>query len=411
MMTPRGTAWRRARADAIFQYKAWRMAIDWTVALYGLVPALFFAGYQYHAWYQELPVWMEPVSFGTVRSVLYLFTVAGTVRYYVLEADQLFLVQREGWFRRMMGWGAGFSLAVHTLWTVLLGAALYPLLARAFGVTPTETAVLFVLVGLFKVYVMLGKQWLGMRFAGWMNIVVRALLFAPAGFVFGFLSGLPTKEPVWAWAAAAALALPLFFLLRARIRLRGAFYHDVRREQQEKMKIAGMLLSAGGYRAPKKAKLRRKKPLLFPGSGRLFRQRTPENVFAESLIKAAFRSGSKLNLLLYSTLAGTGAMAVSPAGVYRYAIFGAVGLLNVYLAKGLAKEGANEGFVRLFHWKDGVKFAAFQKACFGIALPACLILALVMGLLQLGPAQGWIMLPIGAALAWIGSMLFTLGGS
>jgi ABC-2 type transport system permease protein len=411
MLTPGRVASRRIRADALFQYRAWRLAVDWTVALYIVVPALFFAGYQYMLWWQEPPFWMNGVPYGIVRSGFFLLAVSGTVRYYVEEADQLFLLQRVAWFRGVMAWGAGYSLGLHAGWTAFAGLWLYPLLARVYGMALSEVAALMLVVYLFKIYVMLGKQLLAMRFHGWKGFLARAFMLSAAGLSFGGLGLLSGQGLLAAAAVALGLALPLIWLLPARLRQKGAFYHDVRREQQEKMKVTGLLLGAGGIPAPQKPRLRRKRPLLFPGSGRLFRVRTAENVLAESLIKAVYRNSSKLNLMAYAVAAYSGAVAISPPGGYRWIVWLSVSALFVWMAKGFTKEAAFEPYIRLFHWQDGVRFEAFWKAGMGISLPGCLLLALMAGLFELGVWQMLLMLPAGAAASWAGSRVFGLWGA
>lgn len=411
MLTPGRVALRRIRANARFQYRAWRMAVDWTVALYIVIPALFFGGYQYVLWWQEPPYWLKQVPYFMWRSALFLFTVSGTVRYFVEEADQLFLVQRSDWFRRMMAWGAAYSLGLNLIWTVLLGVLLYPLLTGVYGLGLPGTVALFLVIFLFKADVMIVKQLIEIRVSGWRGFLLRLLLLPVAGLLFGVCSMAFSNQGYAAGGAVVlVLALALLWLLPGRLRKKGAFYHDVRREQQEKMKAAGLLLSMGGIPAPRKPRLRRKRPLLFPGSGRLFRSRTPENVLAESLIKAVYRNSSKLKLMGYAAAAYSAAVVVCPAGSYRWMIWLAVSALFVWMAKAFAKDAASESYVRLFHWEDGVRFEAFWKTGAGISLPGCLLLAVLTGFLELPGWQALLMLPAGAAAAWVWSRIFGLWG-
>lgn len=406
MLTPGQVALGRIKADIRFQYRAWRMAVDWTVALYIVIPALAAAVYQYVTWWREPSYWLAPVPYGAVRSGLFLFAAAGSVRYYVEEADQLFLVQRMDWFRRVRGWGAGCSLARHGLWTIAAGLLLYPLLSRVYGQSPWDSALLMLTVYLSKIYIMAGKQQLTLRYQGWRGLLARALLLPAAGLMFGLLSGLPERNAFVSAAVLVMLALPIGWMFSARLRQKGTFYHDVRREQEEKMRIAGMLLSAGGISAPKKPRLRRKRPLLFPSSGKLYRTRNTENVLAESLIKAVCRNTSKLSLLGYAAAAYAAAVAVCPPGVLRWVVWLSVSALSVWMSAAFAREAVSEPYVRLFHWEDGIRLDACRKAGAGVSLPVCLLLALLTGFLELGALQALLMLPAGAAVSWAGARLF-----
>ncbi|WP_438447776.1 ABC transporter permease [Gorillibacterium sp. sgz5001074] len=410
MLTPGGTAAKRIRASIRFQYRSWRMAVDWTVALYIVIPALILAGYQYGLLYKEPPLWLAHVPYAVMRSLWFVFAAGGTLRYYVEEADQLFLVQRTEWFRSMMGWGMIFSMAKHALWTLGAAALFYPLLTRVYGVGPGQTAYLFTAIYLFKLHLMLGKQWLSIRFSGWRSVLIQTGLLPVAGLLFALLTAIPR----WGWpaelAAAVLLALPLLRLLPARIRMRGAFFHDIRREQQERMKVAGILLSIGGFPAPKKTKLRRKKPLLFASSRKLFRERSAENVLAESLIKAFFRTKAKLKVMGYFALASSMAILVSPPGGGRFVVWLVVSTVYVWMSAEFAKDGAQESYVRLFHWEDTVRFAAFQKAGLWISLPLVLLLAVLTALLQRSGVNGVLLIPLGAGVSWMGSQMFGLWG-
>lgn len=46
MITPAKLFKKRIVSDWKFQYKVWRMAIDWTVALYIVIPAIILGIYQ-----------------------------------------------------------------------------------------------------------------------------------------------------------------------------------------------------------------------------------------------------------------------------------------------------------------------------------------------------------------------------
>jgi ABC-2 type transport system permease protein len=175
--------------------------------------------------------------------------------------------------------------------------------------------------------------------------------------------------------------------------------------------VAAMLLSQAGIKAPKKSKAPRKGPLLFPRSGRLFRTRSQENVLAESMIKAVLRSGSKLQFYGYALLAYTTAVAVCPQGPYRYAVGLAVAALLAWMGKSFAKEALAEAYVSLFPWKDGVRYEALWKAGAGIALPGCLWLALLAGLLNAGPVAGILMLPAGAVVCYASSRILGVSGT
>lgn len=410
MLTPERVALRRIKENAGFQYRAWKMAVDWVIALYFVIPALIVLGYQYVRWWSNVPVWLEPVPYTVFRVYLFVAAVSGTIRYYVEEADQLFLIQRQGWFRRLKATGAAFSLAVHAVVLALIAVLLYPLLRNGYQVTATEAAFLFLITYLVKVYLMLGKQQLEMLVSGWRGIALRIVIMPVVGAAFSVLTAVPDRGASAAALLVLGLLLPLLWLLPARLRALGTFYRDAQRERQERMKLASMLMSAVGYPAPRKTKVKRKRPFLFPASRKLFKARTQENILAESLIKGMLRSSSKLKLCGFALLAYTTAIAVSPTGGIRLIALLAVTALFAWMAKAFAKEAATEAYILLFPWKDAVRMEAFWKAGAGLTIPACAWFAFIMGIIDQGLLWGLVMLPAGAAMGWTASRIFGMSG-
>ncbi|MNC39170.1 Bacterial ABC transporter protein EcsB [compost metagenome] len=228
--------------------------------------------------------------------------------------------------------------------------------------------------------------------------------------VFGYLTHWTAVNHLYAALIALCLAAPLLWLVPARIRAKGTFYKDAQREREERMKLAGMLMSAAGYRAPRKTRSKKKRPFLFPASRKLFKERTQENVLAESPIKGILRNGSKLKLAGMLLLAATTAVAVCPNNTIRLIAAIATGALFAWMAKSFAREAATEDYVRLFPWKDTVRMEAFWKAGAGLTAPVCAWLGLVCGLLNGGPVQAVVMLPLGFAFGWMASRMFGMNG-
>lgn len=398
---------RRILSNIRFQYRVWRMAVDWTVALYIVTPALFFAGYQYALWWRDRPFWLDFIPYTAMTGLFYLFALAGTIRYYIEEADQLFLYQRKSWFGYLMAGGLAYSLAMHAVKLVFAAAAVAPLAIKGYGISAAQYAGFVGTVCLFKFHLLLIKQVLDMKIAGWRVVLLRIVLIPAGGILLGALALLSQKGLAVSLLMWALLAAPLFLAIPSRLRLKGTFHHDIRREQTEKMKVAAVLL---GDFIQKKPKLLRKKPLLFSRSNRLFVKRTQENVLAESVVKAAFRSPAKFKLYLNAVLVYAGVIVVIPGGPLRLLFWVLSAPILAYMAKIFAKEVSSESFIKLFHWKDGVRYGAFFKATAGIMLPGFLLLTLMTGCLELPWWQGFLLLPAGIALGIFSSKVASLWG-
>ena len=92
-----------------FQIRAWRMGIDWTVLLYLLVPAVIVAIAVYRSWWVELPKWMEMLPFEGFLFLFYVFSWMGSVRLFIEEADELFLLQNRAFYQSLRRWGMLYS--------------------------------------------------------------------------------------------------------------------------------------------------------------------------------------------------------------------------------------------------------------------------------------------------------------
>lgn len=386
------------------------MAVDWVVALYIVIPGLIVLGYQYVQWWKEVPVWLAPVPYVVFRAYLFVAAITGTIRYYLDEADQLFLIQRTNWFRRMITTGAVYSLAVHALILALIALLLFPLLHNGYGISAAEAVSLFLVTYLVKIHLMLGKQQLETLVSGWKGVALRIILTPLAAALFAVITSYTSKGLILAAAIIVCLAVPLVWLVPARLKAKGTFYRDVQREKQEKMKLAAMLMSAGGYPARRKSKVKRKRAFLFPASRKLFKVRTQENVLAESLIKGIVRSTSRLRLIGMALLAYTSAIVICPTQNVRLIALIGVSALFAWMSKAFAKEASTEEYVLLFPWKDGVRMEAYWKAGAGLTVPACAWLGLVSGIMDQGILGGLIMLPLGAGIGWMASRIFGMSG-
>lgn len=83
----------RLKADCLYQLRIIKLVIDWTVALYIVLPAAGIGVYQYIKWLNE-----GAFANGWQAELIVLapavFTLFGSVRTFLIEADQLYLLQK-----------------------------------------------------------------------------------------------------------------------------------------------------------------------------------------------------------------------------------------------------------------------------------------------------------------------------
>ncbi|MGW9125282.1 ABC transporter permease [Paenibacillus chitinolyticus] len=382
-MTPAKLFKRRLLDDWTYQYRILRTAVDWTVAVYLIVPALIFAFIYYSAWLRTPPEWFGYIPASLVAVFLYLFAWSGTVRFFIEEADQLFLVRSEGWMLAIKRRGLLYSLALQALTTVLLAGALLPLLRAESPSGALKLAALFLAVYAAKVNLGLLRQLAALAWAGWKRVVASIALFAA-----GFLIYWACVQLILADTAAGYLAGPLLLaaavpLGRRRLRAAGAFHADVQREREARLKLASLMLR--GIVEGKKPRQRRV-PLLLGRSQRVVRGTGASAVLADSLVKSVLRRPGqwKLYAQLTAVLAFAAWRLPGPMHVVLWAV---AAFVLAYWMKSVARETLGASFFRMFAWSEISKQEALRKASFALAVPGLALIGLVAG--------GSISLPLG----------------
>src|SRR5690554_7326474 len=120
--------YRRLWSNWKFQYGVLRTVVDWVTALYFFIPALAVVVYQYYTWWHAVPSWMDGVSFSLIAIILSIYASTGAIRLFILDADQLFLVQRHRYYRSMMKLGMMYTIIFDFILTAAVIVMLTPFL-------------------------------------------------------------------------------------------------------------------------------------------------------------------------------------------------------------------------------------------------------------------------------------------
>ncbi|WP_164716445.1 ABC transporter permease [Paenibacillus whitsoniae] len=367
---------RRVRSDWKFQIRAMRMAVDWVIAIYFVIPVLLVAGYHYYAWYMTPPAWLHGISVHTVATLCYLFTWLGTLRYFVEEGDQLFLRQNEGWFRHLMHLGYRYSVALQGMTSLLVTLVFLPLLVSVYAYSATQVVGFWLLTYVVKLNIGLLRQLLALRIRGFMLWVWRILMFAVGFAVYQFIVTALTDHALYCWVAVALGALTFALLTRVRLRARGTFFADVERERDARMRIVSLMLIRVMER---KRKPIRRTPLLFGRSQRLLKGKGAGTGMAELLIKSFFRNGLQWRQSIQFAAAVSAALFLLPVGI-KLLVWLLAAVLLVFWRKSFCKDELTTPFLNLFPIKDEMKHQALQKAVPILVLPVLIVISLVGGI-------------------------------
>ncbi|MFD2615076.1 ABC transporter permease [Paenibacillus gansuensis] len=376
MMTPSRLLRRRLRENAAFQYRSLRIAVDWTVALYLVVPLLFFAVKIYLDWWKEIPVWIEKLPLTFIAALVFQPVWMGTLRLFVEPADQLLLMRNKVWLPHLRRGGLMYSFTLQMVASLFMAGVLAPFLIGHYGYDGAGV----VLFGLFTASITfvlaLIRNRLRYRMAFWPKLGASVLIYAAAGCVYSFIvSWLLVHQPLWCFPLLLAVIAAGLRLAGLRIRQEGTFLEDVQAEGEIRMRLAALLLAQFTDR---KVRRPRRKPLLFRHSQMLFRHRTPVNGLAEMGIKSFLRSRTHVQMYAQLTFIGLFVLWVLPRMIV-WIVWPLLGLSMAFWLSLFWRDLAGSAFMKLFRWKEADLTEASKKMVFWLMLPGFLLLSIAAG--------------------------------
>ena len=376
MMTVTRLLFRRLVSDWKYQYQVWRTAVDWIVALYIVIP--FFAIFlnYYLMWWRKAPEWLIYIPLNALIGIILVFAWSGTIRIFVEEADQLFLLQRKAWISRIIKYSLGYSVIYNFVLTSLLLIILAPFLLLHYGFSLIGVIWLTVFVFVLKNCMNLTKQLVELRFKGWSQRIVSWAIF--------ILTGVYVRESVLLlfsrlglfYLALFVLLSMLGILLYRRVKLRGTFFGDVASEQTARLRLAKYMLQKMKTYV-KKPRTSRKRPLLFRNSNLLFKERNPVNGLVEMYLKSKLRNDK--DVMFYLQMLGVSIffILIFPPD-YGWLLWFVFSIMITNFVLLFWQEVIKDPFVCLFPWLPETKSVAMRRALFFMALPGQLILGVLV---------------------------------
>lgn len=278
--------WKRWLDNARFQVRAWRMGIDWTVLLYIVIPAISFVVYVYRSWWIAPPVWMTQLPFPGFLLLIYIYTWIGSLRMFLEEADQLFLLQKRSFYLSFRRLGIFYSLGKSlfgVIFILILSLPYLTLQTTSIG----EILFLFLMLALWKMVFLLVKHSLFLlvarRFIQSFILAVLFFISLPIYF-FGFARSSLAATLTIILGLCAAIAL----LFRLKAMAVSHFHEEVVKEVETRYKVVSLFLMRSGTVDVQKSKQRRR-PSVFRRSNQWFKNRNLPNVVFEHFVKAWLR--------------------------------------------------------------------------------------------------------------------------
>lgn len=392
MMTVTRLFLQRIVSDWKYQYQVFRTAVDWIVAIYIVIPFSFIFIDFYLSLWREVPGWLFSIPLNALIGIILVFIWSGTVRIFLEDADQLFLLQRKVWINRIIKYSLGYSVGSNLLSTSFLLIILAPLLLLRFGFSPAEIIWLTFFIVVFKTCIGIVKQLVEWRFKGWTQRIILIVLF--------LMTIVYLRESVvfllnqWDlfYLLELSLLVALILLLTLRMNLQGAFLEDIFREKNVKLRLAKVMLQNMGTYV-KKPRFSRKRPLLFRNSNLLFKKRNSVNVLVEICLKAVLRNAGDVGFYLQMVGVYLGIIVVFP-GYFKWPLWIVLSIMLTNVVRISWAEVINAPFVCLFPWLPETKLVAARKAIFLMALPGQLLLGFVVVLQTHSWVGGLLMVPL-----------------
>ncbi|MGM8215483.1 ABC transporter permease [Bacillaceae bacterium W0354] len=371
-----------------FFLKMWKLAVDWIVWIYIILPALGVALYFY------VDLWRGTSGVATYFQepmmilLIMLFCINGQMKSYFKEADILFLWQEKRIIKQFQHSSIIFFCLFTVLNAIIYIAALAPIVIIYLNWSLLKLWHVFVLITVLHVLIGLIKRELQIKkgkwaYRGWMSLVtllIGALLFLIV----------PRIESVWMLLAGVVVGMLGIYYMIYRIQTKPQqFYREVEIEIEKKAKSVQLFFSqlswigAPDFLSEKAKNRSRKRPFLFRRSRKIFRSYSTSTGYVELFLKNVIRNQSWVLIYFQFIGAGVFTILIVPGklkwGIWLLIVFVIGNVVRVFLKRVL-----DHPFLTVVSWPK-VNQIKIAYHCLLVGLiPSSLILSILFGYLMFG---------------------------
>ncbi|WP_338452392.1 ABC transporter permease [Niallia oryzisoli] len=367
----------RLLQDFRFQYKVVKMVLDWTVLLYIVVPGLVIAGFIYRSWWVDLPAWGEFVYLPIIAVFIYFISWTSRYRTFVKEADEVFLLKHKLKYFNLKKWSYLYSLIKSTISIIIAVIVALPFLTSKYSLSFSEIICFMLLFVGFSFCIMAIKMILSSYWTGWIE---KLLLF---GIFVLFLVGTIILfsnyvfVPVYFIGISFLFTAMAFILVNRRFHTTRYFLQEITKENEERLRFINLIFGASpGFE--KQKIIKRKQPLLFPQSQKIFMKNLAPFGFYELFIKIILRNttyfGGYFKLLGVTAFA---IMTVPPLYLKLFILIGFSFFIWIWVGYLWDKVILSNPIGKQYRNHDAF-FSARKKAEFYLTLPAICILSVIL---------------------------------
>lgn len=322
---------RRLLDEWKFQFRVVRTIIDWTVALYLIVPGIVIFSFIYRSWWLEVPEWIQPIPIGAVFLLFYFIVWMGHFRTFVLEADKLFLVKHTELFLQLKRCGFIYSLWLHA--SIIGGAILVilPFLVQGYGLNVKQVITLFVMFTIINWLVMaLKREILKVENRLFQRFVTSAVFMGIGLLLLIFYPLWLGEHLLLLFVILTVLFILTVFIYRPYVTVQSKLETNLMIESLERTKYINLILNFS-QEVEKTNVITRKNPWLFPKSQRIFTKRIPKTSFLELFSKVFIRNPQYMAGFFQLIGVSTAAIIFIPPWWIKITIFfGALFFLSIW---------------------------------------------------------------------------------
>lgn len=304
-----------------YQYHVFKSIADWTVMLYLIIPGVVIFAFIYRSWWHDIPTWIEDIPLILLFFILYFSVWSGNIRTYIEEADKVFLVKKYPLLWKLKKWGYSYSLGFQVLG---IGATIFILLPflRLHYQLGWDEIILFVLYfGSLKAWIMLVKFYFRKIESRFLKIVIGIVLFILFSWFSQFVYLLIEKgNLLLVLIGSTVMMVVSIYLSLKSLRKISSLDIEIDMEQERKTSSIQLIFTAAPE-IEKPVVTRRKKPLLFRRSKRIFKKRSPITGCIELFLKIFIRNYSYISSYFVLINVTTAAIVIAPPIWIKATIF------------------------------------------------------------------------------------------
>lgn len=375
---------KRLTFDLLEIHKVFRVVIDWTVALYIIVPNLIISIAFYIEWWEELPSLFQTFTFNKLLILTFFTFFLNDIKSFIYSADQLFLIQNTKLLRKITLYGLIYSFIIIFFSTIISTAILLPVLVNKFNFS-IESILWFYLyyTSSYMAFLLIRKT---------IKIYSRSFLLK----VLSSIILLTTYLSLWYFSLSSIhvkifviviLFMIIFILSKMILFSRKQFLKLLDLNEIIRNKWTRIILWRGGH-----AKLLNSrqtyKPWILKSSKLLFKHKSVYNILTDAFIKSFIRDKNTILSFLQLFILLIVALLLLSNFWARFIIWG----YAIYAITGALKNSwfafRYSSFINMFQWEYNDLIKSFNKSIYVLAYPFVIIVGALFGYLNFALAGG-----------------------